>query len=197
MNASELSINRLRAAFERGLQIEPEHALGVDRALTGAAVLVAIVQADHGSELLLTRRSPHLQNHGGQISFPGGRIEATDADAIAAALRETEEEIGLARQQVQVLGRLPDYPTVTGFLISPIVGLVPEAPVLRPDPREVDEVFAVPLDFLLDLANYQRHEGSYRGHHGHYWSVPWKDYYIWGATAGILRTLAILLQPVS
>lgn len=157
--------------------------------LTPAAVLVPLV--DHPARLtvLLTKRTSHLSKHAGQISFPGGRLEPSDANAIAGALRETEEEIGLDRSHVSVLGRLDRYVTGTGFAITPIVGLVTPGFQLDPDPNEVAEVFEVPLDFLLDPKNHQRHTGTFNGQPRSWYAMPYGDYYIWGATAGMLVNL--------
>ena len=137
-----------------------------------------------------------MNHHPGQISFPGGRFEAGDADAWAAALRETEEEIGVPRAAVEYLGRLPDYPTTTGFMISPVVGLLQPPLQLAPDSFEVEEIFEVPLNFLADERNHARHAIHVKGHLRQYWAMPWGDYFIWGATAGILKTLSrTLLVP--
>jgi len=139
---------------------------------------------------LLTRRTDHLTNHGGQISFPGGRIEEGDASEQAAALRETHEEIGIAGSSIEVLGRLADYHTRTGFRVTPVVGLVAVPFALRADAREVDEVFEVPLSFLLDPANHQRHSREFQGRRVQYYAIPYRDHYIWGATAAMLVNLA-------
>ncbi|MCX9158375.1 CoA pyrophosphatase [Niveibacterium sp. 24ML] len=160
-----------------------------------AAVLVPLVVRPHGLQVLLTKRTAHLNHHPGQISFPGGRIEADDVSPTAAALRETEEETGLAPALIELLGELPAFDTSTGFRISPVVGIVRPPFELTPDPFEVAEVFEVPLSFLLDRANHQRHEIVWRGRVRHYWAMPWGDYYIWGATAGIILSLAHALAP--
>ncbi len=130
-----------------------------------ASVLVPLVQRDGGLQVLLTRRTMHLRSHAGQISFPGGRAEAHDADAEATALRETEEEVGLARRHVEVLGRLPIYTTVTGFVVTPVVALVLPPFVLRIDTGEVDEAFEVPLQFLMTPAHHRRHQLGCRRRH--------------------------------
>ena len=166
-----------------------------DKALVPAAVLVPLVLRDDGMTVLLTQRTAHLIHHGGQISFPGGRLEATDADATAGALRETEEEIGLSRQHVEVVGRLDDYVTVTGFRVVPVVGLVQPPFTLTPDPFEVAEAFEVPLAFVLDPANHQRHfRATPTGHKRYYYAMPFHDRYIWGATAAILVNLSEVLK---
>ena len=158
-------------------------------ALTAAAVLFPIVRRDDGYTVLLTQRTAHLRDHAGQVSFPGGRVEETDASPLDTALRETEEEIGLARNHVEVLGYLPEYRTGTGFRVVPVVGVLTPPFDLRPDPFEVAEVFEVPLSFLLDQSNHQRHSVHLRGALRHYFAMPYGDYFIWGATAGMIRSL--------
>ncbi|HTE13635.1 MAG TPA: CoA pyrophosphatase [Burkholderiales bacterium] len=163
--------------------------------LKHAAVLVPVVARDGRLNLLFTQRTPHLAAHAGQISFPGGRVEAADADRADTALRETEEEIGVARRHVQVLGALPDYVLATGFRITPVVGWI-EAPFeTRPDPFEVADIFEIPLEHFLDAARYQRHEYHFNGRHRHYVAIPYQGRYIWGATAGMLLSLAHMLSP--
>lgn len=163
-----------------------------------------LVARPSGVQVLLTRRSEFLNKHAGQISFPGGRIEPADATPLAAALRETEEEIGLAAPQIQVLGGLPRYPTITGFMIHPYVGFVRESGLLVPQPEEVAEIFEVPLGFLLDPANHRPHTVEHQGRTYHVDAMPYGEYFIWGATAAIfrafydrLRTGAPELLPVS
>jgi len=161
--------------------------------LTPAAVLFPIVRRDGRHTVLLTQRTAHLRDHAGQISFPGGRVEAEDASPTHTALRETEEEIGLARDRIEILGFLPEYRTGTGFRVTPVVALVLPPFELKPDPFEVAEVFEVPLDFLLDPANHQRHSMHYRGALRNYFAMPYGDYFIWGATAGMIRSLTARL----
>ena len=161
--------------------------------LVPAAVLVPLVKRPGGLRVVLTRRTDHLRAHAGQISFPGGRIEPGDACARAAALREAEEEIGLAPSQVEVLANLPRYRTGTGFVIRPLAGLVAAHAVFRADPFEVAEVFEVPLAFALDPANHRPMEYETRGRRYLLNSIPYMNYFIWGATAGILRDLGRLL----
>ena len=151
--------------------------------LTPAAVLFPIVLRDAGHTVLLTQRTAHLRDHAGQISFPGGRVEAHDATPMDTALRETEEEIGLSRERIEILGFLPEYRTGTGFRVTPVVALVTPPFDLQPDPFEVAEIFEVPLAFLLDPANHQQHSLHYRGALRHYFAMPYGDYFIWGATA--------------
>lgn len=160
-----------------------------DQPLTPAAVLFPIVLREGGQTVLLTQRTAHLRDHAGQISFPGGRVEATDLSPTHTALRETEEEIGLSRERVEILGFLPEYRTGTGFCVTPVVALVRPPFDLQPDPFEVAEIFEVPLPFLLDPANHQRHSLHYRGALRNYFAMPYGDYFIWGATAGMIRSL--------
>jgi 8-oxo-dGTP pyrophosphatase MutT (NUDIX family) len=157
--------------------------------LTPAAVLFPIVQRADGYTVLLTQRTAHLKDHPGQISFPGGRVEPEDTSAIHTALRETEEEIGLSRACIEVLGFLPEYRTGTGFQVTPVVALLRPPFDLLPDPFEVAEVFEVPLSFLLDTENHKRHAIHHRGALREYFAMSYGDYFIWGATAGMIRSL--------
>jgi 8-oxo-dGTP pyrophosphatase MutT (NUDIX family) len=160
---------------------------------TRAAVLVPIV--DRGDELtvLLTLRALDLKHHAGQISFPGGRLEPDDADATAAALRETEEEIGLARGFVDVLGRLPEHAVITGYRVTPVVGLVRPGFTLVLDPTEVVGTFEAPLRHLLDPATHARRKRRIAGEEIETIDLPWGSFNIWGATAGMLLTLGDVL----
>lgn len=157
--------------------------------LTPAAVLFPIVQREGGATVLLTQRTAHLKDHPGQISFPGGRVEPEDVSALDTALRETEEEIGLKRTHITLLGYLPEYRTGTGFRVTPVVASVHPPFDLLPDPFEVAEVFEVPLSFLLDEENHQQHSLHYRGALRHFYAMPYGEYFIWGATAGMIRSL--------
>ncbi len=157
--------------------------------LTPAAVLFPIVVRDAGNMVLLTQRTAHLRDHAGQISFPGGRVESHDASPVETALRETEEEIGLDRRHIEILGFLPEYRTGTGFRVTPVVALVHPPFELALDAFEVAEAFEVPLEFLLDPKNHQRHSMHYRGALRNYLAMPYGDYFIWGATAGMIRSL--------
>ena len=166
--------------------------------LKPAAVLVPLVEHGAGFTVLLTQRSPDLRAHAGQISFPGGRAEPEDASPEITALRETEEEVGLDRGIIEVVGRLDTYRTVTNYAVTPVVGIVrPDfAPI--PDPYEVAEVFETPLAFLLDSRNHVRHSGWFNGTPRRWWAMPFGEYYIWGATAGMLMNLhARLADPDS
>jgi len=162
--------------------------------LTAAAVLVPLVERPGGLTVMLTKRTAHLAHHPGQISFPGGRLEPEDRDdPRACALRETAEEVGLAPERVEVLGRLDDWATGTGFIVTPVVGAIRPPFELVPDSFEVAEVFEVPLDFVLDQANHQLQRREVRGIQRPFWAMTWEDKLIWGATAGILVNLSEVL----
>jgi 8-oxo-dGTP pyrophosphatase MutT (NUDIX family) len=164
------------------------------RPLKPAAVLVPVI--DHPDELtvLFTRRTTHLAHHAGQISFPGGHIEADDGGPEETALRETEEEIGLDRAHVEVIGHLDTYVTRTGFVVTPIVGIVTPPFQVLPDTHEVAEVFEVPLGFLLNPAHHRRCSAEFEGVTRYFYAMPYDDYFIWGATAGMLMNLYELLM---
>jgi 8-oxo-dGTP pyrophosphatase MutT (NUDIX family) len=164
-----------------------------DLPLVSAAVLVPIVTHPEGLSVLFTLRTSHLSAHAGQVSFPGGRVEPGDADETAAALRETEEEIGLRQDQIRLVGRLDTYVTRTGFRIFPLVGFVAPPLALAPDPQEVADVFEVPLDFLIDPSNRRRESRLYQGRERFFWAIPFDGRYIWGATAGMVVNLSELL----
>jgi 8-oxo-dGTP pyrophosphatase MutT (NUDIX family) len=171
----------LAAARDRGARV------------TEAGVLVPIVDRPDGLQLLLTQRTAHLDNHAGQISFPGGRVEESDASREETALRETEEEIGLPRSRVAVLGRLPVYDNLSGFRITPVVGWIEPPFDLKPDPFEVESAFEAPLAHFLDPANYQRRQFHFRGRQRHYLAVPYEGRYVWGATAAMLYSFARMM----
>jgi len=162
---------------------------GRDGDPTPAAVLVPVVNRPEGLTLLLTQRSAELPDHPGQISFPGGRVEPGDRSLAHTALRETVEEVGLAQDRVHILGELADYETVTGYRVTPVVGWVEPPFTLTTDPVEVAEAFEVPLAFLLDPANQQRHYRVLGELRRDFWAIPWRDRYIWGATAAMLLIL--------
>lgn len=153
-----------------------------------AAVLIPVIGHEDVT-VLLTLRTDALQTHAGQIAFPGGKIESSDASAIDAALREAEEEIALDRAFVEPLGYLDNYRTGTGFMVTPVVALVSPGFAIRPDPSEVADVFEVPLRFLMDTANHQKHAREWRGRQRSYYAMPYQGRYIWGATAAMLKNL--------
>lgn len=161
-----------------------------------ASVLLPIVQREAGPTVLLTQRSAHLHDHGGQISFPGGRAEASDTSPIDTALREAEEEVGLNRRHVEVLGSLPDYFTGTGYRVSQVVALVHPPFELQADPFEVAEIFEVPLAFLMNGANHQLRMAELPNGMGRrsFYAIPYDRFFIWGATAGMLRNLFHFLR---
>ncbi|KAA3627836.1 MAG: CoA pyrophosphatase [Proteobacteria bacterium] len=161
---------------------------------TQAAVLVPLVDRPEGMTVLLTLRTEHLNDHAGQVSFPGGRVEPSDRSTIETALRETEEEIGVGRQHIQVLGYLDRYRTVTGFDIEPVVGVVTPGFTLKPDPFEVAEIFEVSLELVLCEESFRRETLLHKGCERHFYEIPHKRHHIWGATAGILRTLCLRAQ---
>ncbi len=157
--------------------------------LTPAAVLVPLVVRSRGLQVLLTQRADHLRDHAGQVSFPGGRSEHTDASPVETALRETHEEIGLAENFIEVVGLLDDYETGTGFRVTPVVSFVSEGFTLALDRFEVTEVFEVPLDYLFDPANHQTRSRAFAGRRRNYYVFEYQDRVIWGATAGMLMNL--------
>ena len=159
-----------------------------------AAVLIPVMgEAGRPLRLLLTQRTDHLRDHAGQISFPGGGLKPGES-AVAAALREAEEEIGLLPASVEVFGEMPQYHTGTGFSVSPMLGFVTSGVSLTPDPGEVAEIFEVPLDFLLDPRNFRHETRFYRGAWRSFLTVPWSGRYIWGATAGMLAQLSRIIH---
>ncbi|WP_282119780.1 CoA pyrophosphatase [Ruegeria atlantica] len=188
--------DQLRAALRRpgngssDFDLNPDFALPEGRKLRPAGVLVPISVADGAPRLILTKRSSALKHHPGQIAFPGGKQDNGDADVTATALREAHEEIGLPQEMPEILGHLPTHETVTSFTVTPVVAILrkPFQPV--PEPGEVAEVFSVPLAHVLNPANYIVESRRWRGQRRYYFTVPFGPYYIWGATARILRGLA-------
>lgn len=199
MSAEDLE-SRLRARLDPlplrlGFAARSDYDLAPDLRRSGAeplrpaAVLAPIVRRPGGWTMIFTVRAMGMPQHAGQISFPGGRLQPEDADAVAAALRETWEEIGLPASSIEPVGALDAYETVTGFLVQPVVGLIEPGFTLRPDPREVSEVFEAPLGVLLDPARLQRQEREWRGMRRAYYAVEYEGRLIWGATAGMLKSL--------
>jgi 8-oxo-dGTP pyrophosphatase MutT (NUDIX family) len=196
MMATADHIATLRAAI--GMRSAPSSdfdlnaATGPPRArpLRPAGVLAGFVAGANGLDIVLTRRSSRLKHHPGQIAFPGGKQEETDSDPVAAALREAQEEVGLDPAQVEVLGVLPRHETVTGFTVTPVVGLIRSRFEAVAEPGEVDEVFTAPFSHVTNPARYSVQARRWRGQTRHYYTVPLGCYYIWGATARILRGLA-------
>jgi len=180
-------------AAERG-----DHALNPSisplEPLKPAAVLVPLMDRPEGLAVLLTQRTAHLAHHAGQISFPGGHIEPDDGGPLETALRETEEEVGLDRRHVSVIGHLDTYVTRTGFVVMPVVGIVEPPFDVSPDPHEVAEVFEVPLAFFLDPANHHRHSAEFNGVVRHFHAMPYGRHYVWGATADMLLNLYQVLS---
>ncbi|MGV8891415.1 MAG: CoA pyrophosphatase [Burkholderiaceae bacterium] len=178
-------------------EITDEHGLRLQRLpLRPASVLIPLVARESGMTLLLTQRTAHLHDHAGQVSFPGGRAEKIDASAIETALREAEEEVGIHRSRLDVLGTLPDYCTVTGYLVTPVVSIVTPPFDFQADPFEVAEIFEVPLTFLMDGAHHQRRTVEFPGGLGRstFYAMPYERFFIWGATAGMLRNLFHFLR---
>ena len=199
VSARHLGAAALRRRFAAPPPWSPETSgdgrLFEGRERAAASVLVPLVERAAGLTVLLTQRSANLRDHAGQISFPGGRAEASDADAVATALRETEEEVGLARRHIEVIGWLPEYRTVTYYDVTPVIGLVQPPFELQLDAQEVSEVFEVPLAFLMNPAHHQRHRFELGGYQREFLSMPWprndgaEPHFIWGATAAMLRNL--------
>ena len=171
--------------------IERQQLIG-QRELKPAAVLLLVVNRIEPS-VVFTQRTAHLPDHPGQVSFPGGRCDAEDCSPEETALREAEEEVGIAPARVEILGRLPEYRTSTGYTVAPVVGWAEPPLAYRPDPDEVEDVFEVPLAFLLDPRNHRYETAFHRGRLRRFWAMPHGDRYIWGATAGMLVTFQRIL----
>lgn len=154
-----------------------------------AAVLIALIEREAGLSVLLTKRADKLRDHSGQIAFPGGKIDVDDEDAIAAAVRESQEEIYLDKREVEVIGQLPDYYSGSGFRISPIVGLVKPQATFSPNPDEVDFVFEVPLSYVMDVKNYGIGQRVLSGKQRTFFEIRYEQYHVWGITAGIIRLM--------
>lgn len=193
-------VDRLRAALalpghqSSDFDLNPDTALPARRKLRPAGVLVTVSLTTDRPEVILTKRSSALKHHPGQIAFPGGKQEEHDADVTAAALREAWEEIGLPPELPEVIGHLPEHETVTGFRVTPVLALLRQKFEFCPEPGEVDEVFSTPLEHLLNPANYLIQSRRWRGQRRYYYTVPFGPYYIWGATARMLRGLAARME---
>ena len=173
--------------------LERQHLIGRST-LRPAAVLLLVVEHPQPT-VVFTQRTAHLADHAGQISFPGGRCDEADCTPERTALREAEEEVGIEPGRIELLGRLPEYRTSTGFSVTPVVGWARPPMLYRPDPHEVAEVFEVPLEFLLDVRNHRYESAFFRGRMRKYWAMPFGDRFIWGATAGMLVTFQRIVSP--
>jgi 8-oxo-dGTP pyrophosphatase MutT (NUDIX family) len=174
--------------------LERQHEIG-KRTLKPAAVLLLVVNHPVDPMVVFTQRTAHLADHAGQISFPGGRCDEGDGTAEQTALREAEEEVGIPADRVEILGRLPEYRTSTGYSVTPVVGWAEPPLTFRPDPHEVADVFEVPLAFLLDSGNHRYESAFFKGRMRKYWAMPYGERFIWGATAGMLVTFQRILVP--
>lgn len=179
----------LRGDYHLSANADPSRPEPAQLDLRPASVLMPLITRPQGITVLLTQRTDELPSHAGQVAFPGGRTHSEDEDAIATALRETEEEIGLPRRHVTVIGQLDTYATGTGYAITPVVGLVAPPFELKPDPREVADIFEVPLGFFLDPVNHELRSAYWQGRERHFYVMPYENRYIWGATAGMLKNL--------
>ncbi|MCO6178928.1 CoA pyrophosphatase [Ciceribacter sp. RN22] len=191
------ALNQIGAPLEHAWREHGDHLLNPEtlQEIEGlqfkdAAVLVPVVDdGDDGAKVILTQRTTRLRKHSGQIAFPGGGIDETDVSPEEAALREAQEEIGLDPAYVETVGRLPQYLSATGFRIFPVLSVVRRGFTITPNPHEVESVFEVPLSFLMNPENHQRDSRDWRGIVRHYYVMPYAERYIWGITAGIIRTL--------
>lgn len=190
LSKDDISARLARDPVKPGADDTHVIALPVNARVTLAAVLIPLVPRGDEINVLLTQRTAHLKDHPSQISFPGGRVEGGDQDRIETALREAEEEIGLKRDRIAVLGMLPDYDMPSGFRISPVIGWVEPPFALTLDPFEVESAFEVPLGYLLNPANHQRRRYVFNGRERDYLAMPYEGRYIWGATAGMLQRLS-------
>ncbi|MEL7460425.1 MAG: CoA pyrophosphatase [Pseudomonadota bacterium] len=190
-------IRALEAPGAGSSDFDPNPGLGPPqgRVLRPAAVLVPVVITARGAQVMLTKRSSALAHHPGQVAFPGGKVDAGDKTAMHAALREAEEEVGLHQARVDVLGTLPNHVTVTGYDVTPVVGLIEGDVVPEPEAGEVDEAFFVPLAHITRPENFRIEGRRWQGMMRRYYAVPWGPYYIWGATARMLRGFAERMAP--
>jgi 8-oxo-dGTP pyrophosphatase MutT (NUDIX family) len=161
----------------------------LNRDLHEAAVLIPVVDRDGGATVLLTQRTEHLRSHSGQVAFPGGRIDVEDGTAERAAIRETHEETGIGERHIEIVGRMPDYVTGSGYRINPVLGILDPGFDLAPNPDEVAHVFEVPLSFLMDPANHECQSRMWQGRERFFYSMDYDGYRVWGVTAGIVRSL--------
>lgn len=196
---THLNVEWIRNRFSHPPEWTPEiHAepVFVHRPWIPAAVLVPLVERDEGLSLILTRRAMHMSDHPGQISFPGGRVDLTDSTRVETALREMEEEVGIDRRHVDVIGTLPEYRTGSGYRVTPVVSIVTPPFHVRTNPDEVAEVFEVPFPFFMNGANYQIRSAEFPNGAGKrtFYTVPYKNRFVWGATAGMLRNLYHFLK---
>ncbi|MCO6387718.1 CoA pyrophosphatase [Aliihoeflea sp. 40Bstr573] len=190
---------RRRAAREQAPHVDTDygdHSLNPDlrhlivhERLRDAAVMIAAVDHPDGATIILTKRTEKLRSHSGQIAFPGGRIDPTDPTPEFAAIRETEEEIGIGAETIEIVGRMPDYVSGSGFRISPVLGVARPGFMLTLNEDEVDDAFEVPLSFLMDPANHNRDSRIWQERERFFYTMPFGERYIWGVTAGIIRTL--------
>jgi len=186
----------VRTQGSSDFDLNPDYRPPAHRKLRPAAVLVPVIATKAGPRVLLTKRASGLKHHPGQIAFPGGKLDDTDADARAAALREASEEIGLPPSLVEVIGELPTHETVTGFSVTPVLGVVRAAFSPKAQLSEVAEIFDVPLAHVAATCNFSVQARRWRGNWRRYYTVPWGPYYIWGATARICRNLAEGVEAV-
>jgi 8-oxo-dGTP pyrophosphatase MutT (NUDIX family) len=200
MDRHRMNLSRLQRALQAppmgssDFDLNPDARPAAGRVLSPASVLVPLVERGAGLNLVLTRRAARLRHHPGQIAFPGGKQDPEDGSALGAALREAREEIGLDPAQVEILGHFDRHETVTHFTVTPFVGLVDPGFVPVADRREVDEVFEVPLGFVLDPGSFQIHGRRWQGAWRRYYVLPYGPHYIWGATARMLKTLSDRMQ---
>ncbi|MEY3219221.1 MAG: hypothetical protein RIT27_578 [Pseudomonadota bacterium] len=178
----------MRIRIQKALLSQPQ--IVTAQNLTCSAVLVPLVESEMGLSIILTQRTDHLHNHAGQICFPGGRCDTQDIDFTMTALRETEEEIGISKEFISVVGFLENYLTLTGFIITPVVGFVKAGFQLHADSFEVADIFELPLTFLLDSSHYYQETKTFQGIERRFYVIPYQERYIWGATAGILVNFA-------
>lgn len=199
--SNQFSLNEVRRQFADRLRFDDREHDGdyqlnpdfrkylVDNATRDAAVLIGLIEREAEVNVLLTKRAEQLNSHSGQVAFPGGKIDHSDGSPEAAALREAHEEVGLEPQRVEIIGRMPDYYSGSGFRIAPVLGVVDPAVELVANPEEVDYVFEVPLSFLMNPDNHRQASRVFQGRERFYLEMPYGEHFIWGVTAGIIRVL--------